>query len=179
MSVLSEENQEVDTPALHIKRVEGALRWFDHNKGYGFIMPLDGSPDVLLHNDVLKGFSHIKLKPGTKISCEIIKSSRGLLATKILDILDDMSRNVKQISHKLEVDQRPVARLRLAIVKWYDEQKGYGFAVTHLDKGDVMLSRQILRKCGIRSVVPGDKINVSVSETDRGLLAEYVEYAEE
>jgi hypothetical protein len=39
-----------------------------------------------------------------------------------------------------------------------------------------MLSRQIIRRLGIRSLYPGDKIRILIDDTARGLIAGYVEY---
>ena len=180
MSVLSEDEHDVEVNTLETKTIEGALRWFDHVKGYGFIIPEDGSGDILLHNDVLRSFGSKRLKPGMQISCEIMKSPKGMLATRILDVLEsaqDVSHDIINENNASDL-KRPEKEedLKVAIVKWYDERKGYGFAVTHDDHGDIMLSRHILRQCGIRNILPGDKLKITTTDTDRGLLAEYAEY---
>ena len=180
MSVLSEDEHDVEVHTLETKTIEGALRWFDHVKGYGCIIPQDGSGDILLHNDVLRSFGSKNLRPGMQISCEIMKSPKGMLATRILEVLENAQNASHSIVNNSQSDhmQRPVKQedLKIAIVKWYDERKGYGFAVTHDDSGDVMLSRHILRQCGIRNILPGDKLRITIEKTERGLLAEYIEY---
>lgn len=179
MSIVS--NQEIDTPKIQTKKIEGALRWFDHVRGYGFIIPNGGGDDVLLHNEVLREFGqNTRLKPGAVLSCEIMKSPNGLMATKILKVLNNAgfaAENLVQSSEDFEINL-PVdeSQLKVAIVKWYDERKGYGFSITHNDDSDIMLSRQILRRCGIRSLYPGDKIRVLLDNTPRGLIASYIEY---
>lgn len=183
MSNVSE--HEIDERMIKTTKIEGALRWFDHVRGYGFIVPNDGGDDVLLHNEVLRDFGQsTKLKPGAVLSCEIMKSPKGLMATKILKVLnnagliaEDLALGYEEVS-QTEMTLKPVDAklLRVAIVKWYDERKGYGFSITHEEDKDVMLSRQILRRCGIRSVYPGDKIRVLLDHTPRGLIASYVEY---
>ena len=181
MSIVSEE--EMDIPTIQTKKIEGALRWFDHVRGYGFIVPNGGGDDVLLHNEVLRDFGQTsRLKPGAVLSCEIMKSPKGLMATKILKVLDNIGSVAEMLVHDSEYTLEQISRpldettLKVAIVKWYDERKGYGFSITHEDDSDVMLSRQILRKCGIRSVYPGDKIRIALDNTPRGLIASYIEY---
>ncbi len=39
---------------LQLIEVSGFIKWFDAAKGYGFIMPDNGKPDVLLHVTVLR-----------------------------------------------------------------------------------------------------------------------------
>ncbi len=181
MSIVSEE--EMDTPTIQTKKIEGALRWFDHVRGYGFIVPNGGGDDVLLHNEVLRDFGQMsRLKPGSVLSCEIMKSPKGLMATKILKVLDTIGSTAQNFVHDTEASFEKISRpidetsLKVAIVKWYDERKGYGFAITHEDDSDVMLSRQILRKCGIRSLYPGDKLRITLDNTPRGLIASFIEY---
>ncbi len=181
MSTVSEE--EIDTLKIQTKKIEGALRWFDHIRGYGFIMPNGGGDDILLHNEVLRDFGQTaRLRPGAVLSCEIMKSPKGLMATKILKVLDNIGHLAEDLHNDTEHSQEPAQRptdetmLKVAIVKWYDERKGYGFSITHDNDSDVMLSRQILRKCGIRSLYPGDKVRIVIDNTPRGFIANYVEY---
>lgn len=182
MSHVSEE--EMNESMIKTTQIEGALRWFDHVRGYGFIVPNDGGDDVLLHNEVLRDFGqNTKLKPGAVLSCEIMKSPKGLMATKILKVLNNAGFLAENLITNYSEDDKPfiqapvdATKLRVAIVKWYDERKGYGFSVTHEEDQDVMLSRQILRRCGIRSLYPGDKVRVLLDHTPRGLIANYTEY---
>jgi|GEM_PF-389898 len=184
MSIVSEEHAEA--PTLQTKKIEGSLRWFDHVRGYGFIIPEDGGDDVLLHNEILRDYGKAtRLQPGAVVSCEIMKSPKGLMATKILKVLEaanEMSQEMVDGGHNHYHDNHLMVRpddeslLKVAIVKWYDERKGYGFSITHEDDNDIMLSRQILRKCGIRALYPGDKIKIVTDKTERGLIANYIEY---
>src|SRR5258708_36202197 len=40
--------------AGNLVEISGVIKWFDASKGYGFIVPDNGSPDVLLHVTVLR-----------------------------------------------------------------------------------------------------------------------------
>ncbi|MHC5804451.1 cold-shock protein, partial [Streptococcus pyogenes] len=39
----------MDDAALEVFEVAGVIKWFDASKGYGFIVPDNGLPDILLH----------------------------------------------------------------------------------------------------------------------------------
>ena len=43
-----------DGAAVNLVEISGVIKWFDASKGYGFIVPDNGWPDVLLHVTVLR-----------------------------------------------------------------------------------------------------------------------------
>ena len=51
-----ESNAELDAVGDELDAVEvvGSIKWFDVSKGYGFIVPDEGGPDVLLHVTCLR-----------------------------------------------------------------------------------------------------------------------------
>jgi len=51
------------------REVRGCVKWFNVVKGYGFVTPDDGSPDVFLHLSVLRQAGHDKLLPGATVVC--------------------------------------------------------------------------------------------------------------
>lgn len=175
MSVLSNNQQEIFKSCEgHVRSIKGTLKWFNASKGYGFMSPDDGSADVLVSQEVIQEYGLKHLRLGTVLNCEIVKSTKGMTATRILNILDNIRTELDHLGHKM--NNFTLEKLKLSIVKWYDDRKGYGFCVTHDDSGDVLLSRSVLRQCGIRSIFPGDKIRVNVMDSEKGLIADYVEY---
>lgn len=50
---------------------KGTVRWFDKNKGYGFIAPDDGSKDVFVHITALEQGKISQLSEGQKINFEL------------------------------------------------------------------------------------------------------------
>ncbi len=49
---------------------EGTVKWFDASKGFGFITPSDGSPDVFTHFSSIEGSGYRELTEGQKVSFE-------------------------------------------------------------------------------------------------------------
>lgn len=44
----------LDEAGLEVFEIAGSIKWFDASKGYGFIVPDNGHPDVLLHVTCLR-----------------------------------------------------------------------------------------------------------------------------
>jgi len=62
---------------------QGTVKWFNDAKGYGFITPSDGSPDVFVHfSDIqIDGFK--TLTEGQKVEFEISQGPKGPRATSV------------------------------------------------------------------------------------------------
>ena len=52
--------------------IAGTIKWFDVSKGFGFIVPDDGTPDVLLHVTCLRRDGYQTAYEGARIVCEEI-----------------------------------------------------------------------------------------------------------
>ena len=51
--------------------ITGTVKWFNPNKGYGFIAPDDGSSDVFVHISALTKAGLRELTDGQKVSYEV------------------------------------------------------------------------------------------------------------
>lgn len=54
----------------------GTVKWFNDQKGYGFVQPDDGSKDVFVHISAVEGAGLRTLKEGQKISFEVVTDKR-------------------------------------------------------------------------------------------------------
>ena len=55
---------------------KGTVKWFNEQKGYGFVQPDDGSKDVFVHISAVEGAGLRTLKEGQKVSFEIVTDKR-------------------------------------------------------------------------------------------------------
>ena len=62
---------------------QGTVKWFNEVKGFGFITPSDGSPDVFVHyNDIAaEGFK--TLGEGQKVEFEVVQGPKGPRAANV------------------------------------------------------------------------------------------------
>jgi CspA family cold shock protein len=63
----------------------GKVKWFDGKKGYGFIIPSEGSGDIFVHYTAIKSDSEFKtLKEGMTVQFDITEGKRGLQAQNVV-----------------------------------------------------------------------------------------------
>ena len=62
--------------------VNGAVKWFSNQKGYGFIEQEEG-PDVFVHFSVIQGDGFKSLNQGDQVSFEIEEDGNGFKALNV------------------------------------------------------------------------------------------------
>lgn len=62
----------------------GTVKWFSSTKGYGFIKPDDGGPDVFVHIRAVEKAGYTELAEGAKISYEIRAGRSGKVSAENL-----------------------------------------------------------------------------------------------
>jgi len=61
----------------------GTVKWFNDDKGFGFIQPEDGSKDLFVHHSEIVGSGFRSLAEGAKVSYEAVPSDKGPKATNV------------------------------------------------------------------------------------------------
>ena len=62
---------------------EGAVKWFEPDKGYGFISPDGGGKDVFIHITALRRSGVNALDPGQRVRMEVVEGKKGQEAESI------------------------------------------------------------------------------------------------
>ncbi len=68
------------------RRVAAVVKWFVPSKGFGFLVPDDGSPDVFCHASVVGDAGYDTLPQGAIVTCEVAESRRGPVVALILAV---------------------------------------------------------------------------------------------
>jgi CspA family cold shock protein len=63
--------------------LEGAVKWFEPDKGYGFISPDGGGKDVFMHVTALRRSGISEIGPGQRVRVDVVDGRKGLEADRI------------------------------------------------------------------------------------------------
>lgn len=65
-------------------REEGAVKWFNNEKGYGFIVPDGGGGDLFVHHTGISGDGYKSLEGVERVSFEKTDGPKGVQATEVI-----------------------------------------------------------------------------------------------
>jgi cold shock protein len=65
---------------------QGTVKWFNSEKGYGFIEPDEGGEDLFVHYSGIAGEGFKSLEEGTKVSYEATRGNKGMQAENVTPV---------------------------------------------------------------------------------------------
>jgi CspA family cold shock protein len=61
----------------------GTVKWFNSDKGFGFIAPDGGAPDVFVHHSAIATSGYRELTEGQKVEFDITQGQKGPQAANV------------------------------------------------------------------------------------------------
>ena len=62
---------------------QGTVKWFNGEKGFGFISPGDGSADLFVHFSEIQGSGYKSLEENQRVEFEVSRGQKGLQAQNV------------------------------------------------------------------------------------------------
>jgi len=143
-------------PIITGKRETGVVRWFNVEKGFGFIIPEAGGADVFVHMQQLRDSGLTGLRDTESVSYVLERDPRNssrVLATKI-ELIETKTEKVEQ-----KRAQRPLVE---GVVKWFDAKKGYGFICPDGGSADVFVHITAVKAIGLDTLAPDQRIAFTI-----------------
>ena len=152
--------------------ISGAIKWFDVAKGYGFIVPDNGGPDVLLHVTCLRRDGFLTAHEGARIVVEAHTRQRGLQAFRVLSMDESTAIHPAETQPaRTHVQVTPQGNFERVEVKWFNRLRGFGFVTRGANTPDIFIHMETLRRFGITELRPGQFILVRFGDGPKGLMA--------
>ena len=149
--------------------VTAQVKWYNPNKGFGFVQPADGGGDAFLHASVLGQAGYQELGEGDSIICDIAAGPRGPQVVAIHSV----ERSEQPRDTWSRGDDRPAETVE-GTVKFFDAAKGFGFVTPDGGGKDVFVSARVLTRTGLNMLESDQRVRVTTRLGPKGPMAEDV-----
>lgn len=67
-------------------RTQGSVKWFNNDKGFGFITPEGGTKDCFVHHSAIQGSGYKSLNEGDQVEFDMVQGTKGPAAENVTKI---------------------------------------------------------------------------------------------
>ena len=150
--------------------VRATVKWYNPDKGFGFVALANGSGDAFLHVSVVERSGHASVPPGASLEVRAAPGPKGPQVTEILSVdtaLQEQSRRPRPERPASPSVDRPTVE-ELGTVKWYNAAKGFGFIGPDQGGKDIFVHASALDRSGVMGLAEGQRIAVDVGDGQKG-----------
>ena len=162
----------IDETPTDLVELTGVIKWFDVSKGFGFIVPDNGMPDILLHVTCLRRDGFQTAYEGARVIVEVSQRPKGLQAFRVVSMDESTALHPAQMPPpRTHVTVTPTSGLERAQVKWFNRLRGFGFLTRGEGTPDIFVHMETLRRFGFTELRPGQMVMVRWGHGSKGCMA--------
>jgi cold shock protein len=153
--------------------VDAIVKWFKSDKGFGFVELSNGAGDAFLHIGALQAAGFETVPPGAKLKVYVGTGAKGTQVTRVLEVdtAGAAERAPPRFNEARPARRHPDPSTAVQIsgtVKWFDDNKGFGFVQSNDGGKDVFVHISILGPSGIQHLAEGQPVTMRVVDTPKG-----------
>ena len=176
---------------------DATVKWFNPEKGFGFVALSDGSGDAFLHANTLNQSGHNAVSPGATLRVRIGQGQKGRQVSEVLAVDESTATPTAGRAAGPSAAPRPPPAGGFAdqtggfaggdragaprrgapsgpaiemqgTVKWYNATKGFGFVAPSEGGKDVFVHASALQRAGVTQLAEGQTIWMDVVQGAKG-----------
>ena len=148
--------------------LNAVVKWFNPEKGFGFVELGDGSGDAFLHGSVLARAGASSVNPGASLRIRVGQGQKGPQVTEVLEVADAPATARPQAAAPRRQFETGVSEEMRGTVKWYNTSKGFGFIVPESGGKDIFVHASVLARGGLTQLSEGQVVRVQVVQGKKG-----------
>ena len=177
------------------------MKWFNAEKGFGFVELEGGGGDAFLHISVLSRAGYQTVSPGATLRVQVSPGQKGPQIAEVVSVDESTAtprrrRRRRRRWHgggggggggggdgdrprpapRQPVDASTAVEMR-GTVKWFNAEKGFGFVMPDGGGKDVFVHISALNRGGMSGLEPNQTVKMQVADGRRGPEAVSVEAA--
>jgi len=164
---------------------DATVKWFNPEKGLGFVALSDGSGDAFLHANTLNQSGHNAVSPGATLRVRIGQGQKGRQVSEVLSVDESTATPSGRSGGMGDRPPRsagsfggggaprrgpptgPSVEMQ-GTVKWYNATKGFGFVAPAEGGKDVFVHASALQRAGVMQLAEGQTIWMDVVQGAKG-----------
>ena len=159
--------------------VEASVKWFNADKGFGFVT-VAGGADAFLPSRALEMAGHSTVPDGARLKVRINQGPKGPQVAEILEVDTNTAQAMSKAGRPSSrpSSQRPGAAATeecLGSVKWYNVEKGFGFVAQDRGGKDVFVHATTFDRSGLNELAEGQRVRMQISQGQKGPEARSIE----
>lgn len=174
-------------PASDGPETSAIVKWFNAEKGFGFVELAEGGGDVFLHASVLARSGHTSVNPGATLRVRTGQGQKGPQVTEVLEVDESTASAAPARGPRMgggpggggggfggprrgydSAPPGPAGPEQQGTVKWYNQAKGFGFIAPEDGGKDVFVHASALRRAGLTELAEGQRVTIQVTQGQKG-----------
>ena len=154
------------------------VKWYNSEKGFGFVALADGRGDAFLHMSALRASGLQSVAEGAALKVRVSQGQKGLQVDQVLSVSEGSGMAApprRPQGPRPDRADRPRREVNLGdatevagIVKWYNAQKGFGFVTPETGGKDVFVHATALERAGLTMLNEGQPVRMAVVSGAKG-----------
>lgn len=161
---------------------DATVKWFNPEKGFGFVALSDGSGDAFLHANTLNQAGHNAVSPGATLRVRIGQGQKGRQVSEVLSVDESTATpsggrgmggprpaggGFGGGAPRRGAPTGPSVEMQ-GTVKWYNATKGFGFVAPMEGGKDVFVHASALQRANVMQLAEGQTIWMDVVQGAKG-----------
>ena len=166
-------------PTQGSEPLEATVKWFNADKGFGFVTVAGGS-DAFLPSRALEMAGHSSVPDGARVKVRISQGPKGPQVAEVVEVDASTAQTMNRAERRPSTrpSPRPGAGPTeecLGSVKWYNANKGFGFVAADRGGKDVFVHAATLGRSGLSELPEGQRVRMQISQGQKGPEARSIE----